>query len=547
MPIGPTYATFGNTQFSRGFDFTFAPGVQPSVCMLYTLPHTTNLPQVAQLQLRTTGDITLTFRDCLLEEPKLTAGRSGQYLTLPIKDRRWKWQWGSVYGHFNKPKPDGSYEREKTPQQLASILLDIMGELNYDVSRLPNVTRPERRWDGDTASTELDRLCAELSCVVVLNPITDRAELWPIGQGGTLPTGATIGKAYSPVLPAVPKRIKVEAAETLFQATFFCIAVGLDIDGQWKPIDQLSYKPSHGWNGWDAHEGFPSIPDSLTYVHEGRTLKVRDLAAATVFRCYRCVGVQGFVNNVVPPLLENTFQQPQSMRDLRLFDYLLDEELSTVDGGLRPLPAVVYARWVREDKPLLTSITKYPYGFGLDSEHNILHFGEPLFLPGNIPAEVQFECSFHAGASGIFHRRSIEQPTTSQTVTPTHTIQRPELRGRVIYRSSSGGGIISIEDNLVDTDLKLYQFHDAELAGYALQQGGTLSYPKLLEISPDGLTQQVSWSGGGQRPATTTASQAQRHSRLLPSIDEQRERLANKRADQRLQRVEFAFRAQNIA
>ena len=170
---GPTTCTFGNTTASRGFDFTFAPGVQPSVCMLYTVPHTQTLPQVATLTIKTLSDVTLTFRDCLLEDPKLSATTSGKYWTLPIKDRRWKWQYGAVYGHYNKPESNGTYTREKTPQELATILLDAMGEVGYDVSRLPNTVRPEHRWDGAVPAAELDALCASLACVVVLNPLTD--------------------------------------------------------------------------------------------------------------------------------------------------------------------------------------------------------------------------------------------------------------------------------------------------------------------------------------------------------------------------------------
>ena len=62
----------------------------------------------------------------------------------------------------------------------------------------------------------------------------------------------------------------------------------------------------------------------------------------------------------------------------------------------------------------------------------------------------------------------------------------------------------------------------------------TVTYPGLVAIAPDGLTQQVTWSGGGGRPATTTASQAQRHNRYIKPLDEYRDRLTTKRNEQLL-------------
>lgn len=541
MPTGPTTATFGNTVKSRGFDFTFAPGVNPSVCALYTVPHTTSLPQVATLTLKTEGGATLTFRDCLLEDPKLSATAGGRYWQLPIKDRRWKWQYGAVYGHYNKPEANGAYTREKTPRELAAILLDAMGETGYDVGRLPNTVRPERRWDGALPASELDNLCSGLSCFVVLNPLLDRVEIWPVGQGSTLPTGGTIGKAYAPILPAMPSTIHVEAAETLFQATFKTEPVGLDTDGQWKHINSLSYKPPYGWSGSLAISGFPDIPDSQTYFSHGRTLKIRDLAAATVFQNYRVTGVNGWVRGVVPPILAGMPMEPQSIKDLRLFPELAEEEISTADGGLRPLDAVVYARWARFDKPTPTSPIRYPDGFsfmgagGDVTSQNIVSFNQPLFLwgsgnTGSQPAEVLFECSFFAGATGVFHRRFVSTTTGAPVTTPTLNIQHPEVQARVIYRFLDDGNQSGIEDNLVDTDSRLNYWRDAAVAEYGLQQGGTINYTGLRnDISPDGLTQQITWSGGGSRPAATTVSQAQRHNRFVQPLEEYRDRLTVKR------------------
>lgn len=548
---GPTYATFANTYLSKGFDFTIAPGVTPSICNLYTVPHVQSLPQVGELVLQTYGESPFVFRDCLLENPSLSANRSGQFWNLPIQDRRWKWQWGQMYGWYNKPNPNGTYEREKTPQELASMLFEELGETGFDVTQLPNSPRPEVRWDGAPADAELDNLCQSLGCVVVLNPLSDRAEIWLVGQGNSLPGGYTIGAAYAPVLPAKPSKIRVEAGPTIFQSTFLAETVGMDTDGTWKPINDLSYKPTAGWSGADALGGFLSITDDQTYVSGGRTLLIRDLAAATVFRCYRLTGLLS--GGWCPPILQGSGDEyePQSLADLQLFDVLAEEEISTEDGGLRRLPARVYVRSASVDRRTPAHVESYPGGYSLDNEHGILQFNEPLFLwgastTGSDPATVHFECAFYAGAYGVFSRRYVEASTGSPVETPTRSVQRPDLQARIIYSFSNDGGNSDQTDNIADLDQRLNYWGNAALAEYQLLQGGTVNYVGLVPVSPDGLTQQITWSGGGGREAITTVSQAQRHRRQIAPLEEIRDRLTVKRQEQLLQQMAFGAMARLI-
>lgn len=540
-----TYATFGNTQFSKGFDFTFAPGVQPSVCRLRTLPHTQSLPQVATLTLITDGQQPLVFPDCLLAQPQLDAGRGGQYWTLPLYDRRWKWQWGEVKGHYNDPQPDGTYRNEKTPRELATILLTAMNETGFDVGRLPNDTRPEYRWDGENPATELDGLCAQHGCVVCLNWLTNKVEIWPVGDGLALPVAATDGQSYAPVLPPQPSKIKTEAGETLFQATFATEPVGQDTDGRWKHIDSLSYRPANGWSPSQLGSNFEAvIPDTAVYNQNGQVLKVRDLVASCLYRCYRLTGIlgQAGANAWAPPLLQNTPMAPQSLKDIQLLDQLADEEISTVDGALRPKATRTFARWQPADKDLPhNTITLYPNGTpGLDPEHGILQFGEPLFLWGspNYAAEVRFECAFLAGRGGIYHRRSVEASTGAPDQTPTRLVQVPELQLRVKYRYNNAGNQTDVEQDTASIDSKLTYYQNAALEEYGLQNGGTVNYTQLMRIAPDGLTQQVTWQGGGGRAAYTIVSQAQRHNRFIKPLDEQRERqLVKQLQQQQWQRI----------
>lgn len=542
MP-GPLTVSFGDVSISRGIDFTFGPGVQPSVCMIYTVPHSLRMTDIAPLVFGLVDGPTFTFPDCKLEAPQLDTGQSGAVWRLPILDRRWKWQFAHIFGSYNIRKPNGTYLREKTPQELASLLLDSMGESGYNVSQLPNDARPERYWEtGADSASELDRLCSELGCIVVLNWQTNRVEIWPLGAGSILPDGAIEGRSFAPVKRSSPSSIRVEAGNTLFQDTFTTEAVGLDVDDKWKPIDQLSYRPSGGWGNTFPPGGFPHLLDTDTYTLHGRTLKTRDLAESTVFRCYR---VNGLLSGGWVPTYLTTADlsiQPQSRKDLQLSDELADEEINPSDGGLRRLPAVVYARYLAESRMgrVASSVpVRYPHTFGFDSEHGIVQFGEPLYLRSGgdvVPAEVQYECAFHAGRDGVMHRLSKTNATGSPATTPDRLISRPEILFRSIQRYAANAPFAE-EDNLADAEQRLQYWFDAAIGEYNLQIGGTLRYSGLVPILVDGRTLQVTWSAGGLRAARTIASQAQRHNRIVRPLDEYRDRLKAKQADQELRKL----------
>lgn len=533
-----TLAFWGTAEFTRGFDFTFGPGITPSCCNIYTLPEglTGDLPNVADLTFYQLDEndaplLTFTFPDCLLEAPRMIFNPNGNTLTLPILDRRWKWRYGSIDGSYNVPEPDGiSLKREKTPHELATLLLDAMAEVDYDITRLPNDdrSRPHVEWSAALPASELDSLCQQLGCIVVLDAATNTVIIWREGDGlnsPPLPTDYPVsGIGQQPVYPAQPHDIRVLATYTLFQATFKCEAVGLDTDNRWKLLNDLSIKPATGWGiGWPP-AGWSWITG--TYSDGSRTLDKRDLANRYVYRAYRITGLAS--GGWSPPLLTGTDLEPATIKDLRLFntlaDYWLDE---TGDGGIRPLEAVAYAKRFRDGTEYLKPTSdplRYPHGVYFDTVHGIIIFPEPVFQVDSgaiIPAEVRFECAFFAGKDGVFHRHSIDSSTLSGIETPIKTIQRGEIQRTVIYRYNNSDTVGSTDDNGTDVATRLGYWLAAELDTYGPQNGGSASYAYLVPLSPDGLIQQVTWSGG-VGGAQTVASACQRHNRYVPPLDNQR-------------------------
>jgi hypothetical protein len=549
MP-GTSYAQFANTVVSQSFDFTFAPGVTPSVCYIRTVPHVPSLPFDGLLRLVTDDNIELEFPDCKLEQPRLENSSGGQFVTMPILDRRWKWQFAYITGSFNILKPDATYLRETNPQVLAAILLSAMGESEFDVSQMPNDTRPECRWEDTVrADIELEKLCQDEGCVVVLNHLTNRVEIHRVGVGDAFPNGPFTSSSYAPLQVSTPQRLSVQAGPTLFQDTFDCEPVGLDVDDKWKPIEDLSYKPATGWNKTFPFSGFTKEQIPGSYTLHGRTLQTVDLANATVFRCYRIKGL--LRGGWVPNHLTFSPLQPQSIRDYQLFDELADEEISDQDGGLRRLPAVAYVRAWSKNHSIPSEPVRYNGSFSLiDSSRGIIQFDEPQFrlsfipipLPplqglvnGILPATVWFETSFHCGAEGAMHRLSFTHEIQPTPITPTRVISRPEVLYRVIQRYATDGSAISTEDNFNDAQERLQLWSSAAITEYGPLDGGTVTYDGLMPITLDGLMQQVTWSASNTTAATTTASQAQRHDRYTPHLDQQRDRLFAKRTERQLE------------
>ncbi len=226
---------------------TIGQGVQPSVCTITTVPHSSGVPEFGDLTW-SFGPVTFTFKDCFLNRAPLRVDESGQKWTMQILDRRHRWKFGYISGHYNRRDPAGEVikDSEKTPQELLKLLFEAMGEQNPDVSRVPDNGRPEVLWDYATPALELNSLCDTLNCRVILG-LDNRAKVWPIGQGELLPEEFARNLSVEAAFVQRPDVLKLVTAPIRYQDTWQLEAVGLDTDGEIKPIDDLSYKPANGW------------------------------------------------------------------------------------------------------------------------------------------------------------------------------------------------------------------------------------------------------------------------------------------------------------
>lgn len=281
----------GQIQFSTisneiilGGNFTLSThGVQPSSANITISPTPSVAQTLGTLTFRYDGSEVVRFRDCAPTQPMHTRSQAGNKMTVRILDRRWRWAYGEINGRYNLRHPKSGeidVTTVKSPRELAVMLLIAMGETGFDVSRIAgqyNDARPEVNWIMANPANELQTMCESLGLVVVWNYLADVVEIWPKGNGPSLPTAQSLNISHGLTLTAQPSSIKVGTAEASFQSVWRLEAVGKEKDSEiWKLIDDLSYKPT---GGWEQQE--PGLFDGVTDDDD------RKLAKEHVFRAYR--------------------------------------------------------------------------------------------------------------------------------------------------------------------------------------------------------------------------------------------------------------------
>src|SRR5262245_9995696 len=94
-------ATFPGVKQILSFHGTLQQGVTPSVFQLVIIPQETPI----QLQ----GDLTITYnntkivlKDCCIDIGSYSLNKQGYVVSLNIRDRRWKWDFGEISGSYNQ-------------------------------------------------------------------------------------------------------------------------------------------------------------------------------------------------------------------------------------------------------------------------------------------------------------------------------------------------------------------------------------------------------------------------------------------------------------
>lgn len=367
--------TFASLPIIR-MDLAISRGTRPAVARL-RVPHTGSLA-AAYGPLTFTAEDTVSLQmvpDLATIRYEHTPGKR-RYYTLLAYDRRAAWKRAPVEGGYNIRYRDGTIKpsTEKTVGELGSLLLQAAGETLSSTADISGV-KPQCEWRGHV-SEELDALCEALPIHVCWKS-DGSYTIEATGEGDTLNHAAVPAKIpdYTASLARGPKTIRTVCAPTWYQCRLLLEAVGLDSDGEWKLIDNLSYKPLTGWE-----KEWPELMTGVAQAH-------RHLALDTVFRCYR-IAVQPVPGSST------------SVTDIHQF--LLDPhkvEMGGTGDAKFLQPAAIYGEyypWSHLFKNTGTC-TPYPGSFRLDSDQRMVWFDQPVFKAGNcIEAAVMYlETGFH--------------------------------------------------------------------------------------------------------------------------------------------------------
>lgn len=532
---------------STSCDYTLSHGVTPGVAML-TVPLGGGTPaEHGTLAFSMNGSVVVSFKDCKLADMKLQAGDGGQMLLLTILDRRWKWSWGAISGHYNTRLPDGDVDpdRELSPQVMAALCLDAMGESGYNVSALPDDARPQVDWEFENPARALADLAEQFGCRVVLK--TDgRVMLARSGAGASLPLGYTTESAVMSNPPEKPSEIWFVCGPSRYQFEWGLQAVGQDgilvagevVPGEIKPIDNLSYKPANGWSYFDLEK---MVQVAAAYRH---------LAQRTVFRMYRIVGNADFGQPLNLPgfgKLADGFQV-LPIEDVQVRTYE-DEGIAPPanlgakgDNGTS-LPAEVRGIFYPLTQAFKNSAadTKVQIPFSIIRDQAIVAFEKAIFgfsTNGKIetvtaelaaqpaannraaPARLKLiaACSVRNAATWQWVRHIVKRKI-GNVKTPPRIIREDK-----VYLNYFNGQ----PTNKVKVEKEAKAVLDAIEKEYQTVAAAERSYEGILNISPDGAIQQVAWHVG-EPFASTQAGRNTEFSLNLPSYEERRrtERISN--------------------
>lgn len=531
-----------------GGSFTLSHGIRPSVANIPCQAVSTNLPETGPLTL-TYGGVQIVFPDCRVVDAKQQS--RGLTWNVQIQDRRWRWQFGEISGVYNQRDPDGQLSLDvprKSAQDLARLLLSSMGEQGYDVSALPKLEYPGVEWEHSNPAVELDRLCERYGCRVVLG-LNNRVKIVKVNQGIQLPMVPGLfvhGQAGYGSKP-LPRYVRVIMAPIRFQSKFQLAAVGLDTDGEIKPIDKLSYMPPGGWSTQDPRL-FSGIQagdagPAANLQEAVRKKNARVLALATVYRWYR-----------IDKLADGTMHPNGLDKELGPFDQLwqylpisteLVEKVKDSQGKEIPRKAWIEGEYWpgSEDYKNTAPHTQYSKNWTLDADQGIVQFDEPVIRVDEAqrtwggPASLYLTCSYQLQRRadeyyGVFVRgyrtREVNRRAKEHEGL---TVWAEDLLPTIRHVYDDNNRVTTVERNQDDLDSEADELIEAELAKYTPEVPRDHTYAGFVRIEPDGAIQQVTWSTTGQG-VFTRASRMQEHA-MNTAFHEERRREAREWAKAR--------------
>ncbi|HUE13774.1 MAG TPA: hypothetical protein VMR25_06385 [Planctomycetaceae bacterium] len=526
----------GLTTF-KSAEYTASQGIAPGIC-------TIEMPQELVGTLQQQGNLTFSYGDayvtlysCVVDFANIDRSSGGFIARVQILDRRWAWRFGYIYGHYNLPgtgpttaggtdtgngtPPPIRPDTNTDPQTLASYCLQAMGETLYDVSALPNSSRPEIHWSFDNPAEALESLCESLGCRVVLDIPSNGVRVVTIGEGNDLPTGPVqwVSEGVNP--PEVPSALIFVGGQTVQQGFIPLTAVGRDVSGAISPIANLSYAPpGTGWTNETID--FPSVTSEPAHTY----------AEESVYRWWQ-------------PSIPYTAPDGTVVTDANqfiLYDRQIDTNLNPTgpSGATTQKPEILGyfdPCYAQVDTSLGTVLT-YHGSIQIDQNRCLVITGDPLVdseYGRNLPARIWLKTSFsiRAPANREPYRYTQLFPLPgSPNLTQPRVVRHDEvvLQVRGVYDTSNGITQTAETDNSSWVGAAANYYLQATADQYETTDSLDVPYVGIVPIQVDGAIQQVTYSiqSGEGGKTLTRASRNTEHSHYIPKYEKRRAQAANK-------------------
>lgn len=375
-----------------GLDGLVRRGTAPGVFRI-RVPHDAALKvDAGDLVFESDGG-TITFADCIpdLSTLRLEFRRDKREYVLLVYDRRKTWSGTLSTGRYNRRYRDGTIEAatEKTAGEIGDLILADLGETPASTASLGDIY-PDCDWDGVPCDQAINQLLATVPGHLC-RTADDEFEFRTTDDGDGIDAGLPAKNPdFLANIDSGPKTIRALCGKTWFQTRLELEAVGLETDGTWEVVDDLSYKPAGGWE-----KEWPTL-------FSGVAAAERPLALATVFRCYRPK-----IDVSLDPL---TDADGESMTLDSLDDIDLDPYQVVFDATDPPPAYVTGTFWPYTDHPYNTAnCPRVTCGFDLDRESKVITFDRPIFKKDDCisAATLYLHTGFHLrDASGGWIRQS---------------------------------------------------------------------------------------------------------------------------------------------
>lgn len=485
--------TFSNVQQARAIVYTAATGVAPGQWFMHAVPQGEPVTPYGMLVLFDDWT-TLRLTHCKLVQQELKWGVHGPELFLTGHDRRTYWTGKHIDGRYNVRGPDGTIVSgtERTPQQLAALLWQAMGEPGGLVTALPNNDRPEVFWDAAEAASELTQLCNLYGCMPTLDIANDIGVIVQQGSGASLPENTNIRWTQALTNGVLPGRVEATSGFLIIQSKLKLRPVLPDTDDSWTAADDVAYAPADGWEGNVSNLDSPLSPSNANYTEED---------AERAKKLWRAWEVVSFADGTFTfgPLTVQSRQHLLPISDELVGAYSSSEAEGSTKAflvGTRAIPEEPSPADTNTDEGTLIDVP-----FTVDAANGLIFTEEPIFKRNDdlqyAPADLFLVCA-----------HKLTDPNTNQHVRYVRfqapgglggvkTARRPDIVPFVIGNYGTGSNhvnTVGFTNNSDEVNGKL----DAEIARIitdsAPRDGYVREYNGIQTLSPDGINLSISWS-----------------------------------------------------